>query len=292
MLAGDPAETPDLVSLHWPPLLAVIGAVIICGLVGLAFAPVAGRRTGDLPGCRVVVAGVPRALARPVARDSDRRHGQRQAAADVLAVRLPVLQHHARPDDRGRRDPEAAAALVPVPGLRRAGLRAGPGRRPRPDRPGVAGGARQRGRRRGDGRVRGAHQGGRVHDLVGLRGPRGRDDRAVAGPGQAGRERVHRQLLAHGVDRLPGHRHHRRTGVGARGRRRRGDRLRTAAVLPPGRERVRLVRRRPVRRPVGRHPGGVHLRPRRGARRAVRARWCGCDRPSSRPASLSRKEQR
>ena len=46
VLAGDPAETPDLVSLHWPPLLAVIGAVIICGLVGLAFAPVAGRVRG------------------------------------------------------------------------------------------------------------------------------------------------------------------------------------------------------------------------------------------------------
>jgi branched-chain amino acid transport system permease protein len=46
VLAGDPAETPDLVSLHWPPLLAVIGAVVICGLVGLAFAPVAGRVRG------------------------------------------------------------------------------------------------------------------------------------------------------------------------------------------------------------------------------------------------------
>ena len=33
-------------SLHWPPLLAVIGAVVICGLVGLAFAPVAGRVRG------------------------------------------------------------------------------------------------------------------------------------------------------------------------------------------------------------------------------------------------------
>jgi branched-chain amino acid transport system permease protein len=46
VLAGDPAETPDLVSLHWPPALAVIGAVVICGLVGLAFAPVAGRLRG------------------------------------------------------------------------------------------------------------------------------------------------------------------------------------------------------------------------------------------------------
>jgi branched-chain amino acid transport system permease protein len=46
VLAGDPADTPDLVSLHWPPLLALIGAVVICGLVGLAFAPVSGRVRG------------------------------------------------------------------------------------------------------------------------------------------------------------------------------------------------------------------------------------------------------
>jgi branched-chain amino acid transport system permease protein len=46
VLAGDPAETPDLVSLHWPPVLALIGAVVICGLVGLAFAPVSGRLRG------------------------------------------------------------------------------------------------------------------------------------------------------------------------------------------------------------------------------------------------------
>ena len=46
VLAGDPADTPDLVALHWPPALAVIGAVVICGLVGLAFAPVAGRLRG------------------------------------------------------------------------------------------------------------------------------------------------------------------------------------------------------------------------------------------------------
>jgi branched-chain amino acid transport system permease protein len=46
VLAGDPADTPDLVALHWPPLLAVIGAVVISGLVGLAFAPVSGRLRG------------------------------------------------------------------------------------------------------------------------------------------------------------------------------------------------------------------------------------------------------
>ncbi len=46
VLAGDPKETPGLVSLHWPTPLAVIGAVVICGLVGLAFAPVSGRVRG------------------------------------------------------------------------------------------------------------------------------------------------------------------------------------------------------------------------------------------------------
>lgn len=46
VLAGDPRETPGLVALHWPPLLGVIGAVVICGLVGLAFAPVSGRVRG------------------------------------------------------------------------------------------------------------------------------------------------------------------------------------------------------------------------------------------------------
>lgn len=46
VLAGDPAESDDLVGLGLPPLLAVIGAIVISGLVGLAFAPVAGRLRG------------------------------------------------------------------------------------------------------------------------------------------------------------------------------------------------------------------------------------------------------
>jgi branched-chain amino acid transport system permease protein len=46
VLAGDPDESPGLVGLGLPPLLAVIGAVVICGLIGLAFAPVAGRLRG------------------------------------------------------------------------------------------------------------------------------------------------------------------------------------------------------------------------------------------------------
>ncbi len=46
VLSGDPEESADLVALGLPPLLGVIGAVAICGLIGLAFAPVAGRLSG------------------------------------------------------------------------------------------------------------------------------------------------------------------------------------------------------------------------------------------------------
>lgn len=46
VLAGNPNDSPNLVGLGLPPLLAVIGAVVVCGLVGLAFAPVAGRLRG------------------------------------------------------------------------------------------------------------------------------------------------------------------------------------------------------------------------------------------------------
>ncbi len=46
MLAGDPQETDDLVGLGLPPLFALVGAVVISGLFGLAFAPVAGRLRG------------------------------------------------------------------------------------------------------------------------------------------------------------------------------------------------------------------------------------------------------
>jgi branched-chain amino acid transport system permease protein len=46
VLAGDPAESTELVALGLPPLLALLGAVAICGLFGLAFAPVAGRLRG------------------------------------------------------------------------------------------------------------------------------------------------------------------------------------------------------------------------------------------------------
>lgn len=46
VLSGDPEESEDLVGLGLPPLLGVIGAVVLCGLIGLAFAPVAGRLRG------------------------------------------------------------------------------------------------------------------------------------------------------------------------------------------------------------------------------------------------------
>jgi branched-chain amino acid transport system permease protein len=46
VLAGDPQESADLVGLGLPPLFAVLGAVVISGVFGLAFAPVAGRLRG------------------------------------------------------------------------------------------------------------------------------------------------------------------------------------------------------------------------------------------------------
>jgi branched-chain amino acid transport system permease protein len=46
VLSGDPEETPDLVALGLPPLVGLVGAVLISGLIGLAFAPVAGRLRG------------------------------------------------------------------------------------------------------------------------------------------------------------------------------------------------------------------------------------------------------
>ncbi|GAA4540851.1 branched-chain amino acid ABC transporter permease [Pseudonocardia xishanensis] len=46
VLAGDSGDSGDLVGLGLPPLVAMIGAIAICALVGLAFAPVAGRLRG------------------------------------------------------------------------------------------------------------------------------------------------------------------------------------------------------------------------------------------------------
>ena len=46
VIAGDPGESAELVGFGAPPLLAVFGAVVISGLFGLAFAPVAGRLRG------------------------------------------------------------------------------------------------------------------------------------------------------------------------------------------------------------------------------------------------------
>lgn len=49
VLAPDPGlrgESTELVSLGWPPALAALGAVAICALLGLAFAPISGRVRG------------------------------------------------------------------------------------------------------------------------------------------------------------------------------------------------------------------------------------------------------
>ncbi len=46
VLASDPVADSDLVALGLPPLLALLAAVVVSGLAGLAFAPVAGRVGG------------------------------------------------------------------------------------------------------------------------------------------------------------------------------------------------------------------------------------------------------
>jgi branched-chain amino acid transport system permease protein len=46
VLSGDREDTPDLVALNLPPVVGLVGAVLISALIGLAFAPVAGRLRG------------------------------------------------------------------------------------------------------------------------------------------------------------------------------------------------------------------------------------------------------
>jgi branched-chain amino acid transport system permease protein len=46
VLSGDPEDTPELVALNLPPVVGLVGAVLISALIGLAFAPVAGRLRG------------------------------------------------------------------------------------------------------------------------------------------------------------------------------------------------------------------------------------------------------
>ena len=46
VLSGDPEDNPELVALGLPPVVGLVGAVLISGLIGLAFAPVSGRLRG------------------------------------------------------------------------------------------------------------------------------------------------------------------------------------------------------------------------------------------------------
>jgi branched-chain amino acid transport system permease protein len=46
VLSGDPEDNPELVALNLPPVVGLVGAVLISALIGLAFAPVAGRLRG------------------------------------------------------------------------------------------------------------------------------------------------------------------------------------------------------------------------------------------------------
>ena len=46
VLSGDPEDNPELVALNLPPVVGLVGAVLISALIGLAFAPVSGRLRG------------------------------------------------------------------------------------------------------------------------------------------------------------------------------------------------------------------------------------------------------
>ncbi len=45
-VAGDRGGDPDLVALGLPPLIALVAAIVVCALAGLAFSPVSGRVGG------------------------------------------------------------------------------------------------------------------------------------------------------------------------------------------------------------------------------------------------------
>ena len=45
-VAGDRAGDPDLVALGLPPVVALVAAIVVCALAGLAFSPVSGRVGG------------------------------------------------------------------------------------------------------------------------------------------------------------------------------------------------------------------------------------------------------
>ena len=216
VLAGDPQESADLVGLGLPPLFAVLGAVVISGVFGLAFAPVAGRLRGIYLGVASLslvflglwlgqslyglTGGTSSGRSVPAFDLFGFPFTNTQPAPTILGVAIQKQQ---------RLWYLFLAFAVLAYFLARGAVQL-------EDRAGLAGGARQRGRSDRDGGQRLADQGRRVHRVLGVRRAGRGDDRALARPGQTRRERVHRHLLADRGHRLPGHGDHRRVGFGAR----------------------------------------------------------------------------
>ena len=73
--------------LGLPPLLALIGAVLLAGLAGALFSPISGRRARHLSRARLPRPGLPRP-AHPPERDRDHRRLPRLARAALQPVRL------------------------------------------------------------------------------------------------------------------------------------------------------------------------------------------------------------
>ena len=137
----------------------MIGAVVICGLVGLAFAPVAGRVRGIYLGVAtlsLVFLGLWLGQSLGILTGGT---GSGGPPPTFTLFGFPFTNPTRARRSLGVAIQKQQRLWYLFLAFAADGLRAGPGRRARPDRPGVAGGARQRGRRRGDGRVRAAGQG-------------------------------------------------------------------------------------------------------------------------------------
>ena len=165
------------------------------------------------------------------------------------------------------------ATLVPRSGPGRSHDLVRPEPAAQPPRSCAADPARQRGRRRGDGRQRPGLQGARLPGLLDARRAVGRALRPVHRSGGAG------ELLVAAVRAVPRHDRPGRSGLGVGRRRRRRVRERAAPGVPGVRRLVALHRRARLARDRGEPGGRLSLRPRDRPRGALRARRTRRPRP-------------
>ena len=274
-VAGEEGGTATQISgLGWPPLGRNAPGCPHGGAVRSALQPHRRTAARHLPRCRLARTRLHRA-ARAEHVDLGDRWLQRPRHPGVLDLRLPLRLRQPRVHGPGRPLRAGRAALVP---------RAGPGRshdlvRPepaaQPPRSCAADPARQRGRRRGDGRQRPGLQGARLPGLLDARRAVGRALRAVHRSGGAG------ELLVAAVRAVPRHDRPGRSGLGVGRRCRRRVRERAAPGVPGVRRLVALHRRARLARDRGEPGGRLPLRPRDRPRGALRARRTRRPRPTS-----------